>query len=185
LTAIRKGLLAAGLVHGALLSLWLAHEFSRYVYRESLRLDFQIFDGQGAQSAQGSRRQRTSEAPQSENAESPVAASPAAAPVSAQSSAGDESGYAGTNMAAISGLIHGKIYYPRIARRNNWQGCAVVHFVVDTDGTTTDVALRQSSGHKILDESAVETIRELSGLPKPPVPVPLTVPVYFRLTAAK
>ena len=78
-------------------------------------------------------------------------------------------------------MIHGKVYYPRIARKNNWQGRVLVQFVVGTDGKTHDVALRESSGHHVLDESALETIRDLDSLPRPPLPVALSVPVHFRL----
>ena len=181
MTSLRKGFIAAGAIHGALLTLWLGYELTGKIYRENLRLDFTLTAGGGA-GGKNSTAQETKAPPEKEGEQSqtsPANPLPGAPAKGSGTQPGD--GYAHENMSSISGLIHGRVYYPRIARKNNWQGRVLVHFVVGTDGKTSDVALRESSGHRVLDESAIETIRELDGLPKPPVPVPLTVPVYFRL----
>lgn len=55
--------------------------------------------------------------------------------------------------------------YPPMARMNNWQGKVVLKFVVTADGTVENLQVVQSSGHAVLDEAAMETIRRASPLP--------------------
>jgi protein TonB len=55
--------------------------------------------------------------------------------------------------------------YPPMARMNNWQGKVVLKFVVREDGTVENLEVVQSSGHAVLDEAAMETIRRASPLP--------------------
>jgi len=55
--------------------------------------------------------------------------------------------------------------YPPMARMNNWQGKVVLKFVVREDGTVENLEVVQSSGHTVLDEAAMETIRQASPLP--------------------
>jgi protein TonB len=55
--------------------------------------------------------------------------------------------------------------YPPMARMNNWQGKVVLKFVVTEDGTVESLEVVQSSGHAVLDEAAMETIRRASPLP--------------------
>jgi protein TonB len=55
--------------------------------------------------------------------------------------------------------------YPPMARMNNWQGKVVLKFVVRDDGTVENLEVVQSSGHTVLDEAAMETIRRASPLP--------------------
>lgn len=187
MTAIRKGFVTAGAIHGALLTLWLGYEVTGKIYRENLRLDFRISEAAGSQRAGAGSATDQSESENDTAApeDNGQANTPAAGTTTPGTNPGESGGgYASQNLSAISGMIHGRIHYPRIARRNNWQGKALVHFIVGTDGRTYEVQLKESSGHEVLDESALETVRALDGLPKPPVPVPVTVPVYFRLKPA-
>lgn len=55
--------------------------------------------------------------------------------------------------------------YPPMARMNNWQGKVVLKFVVTEDGTVENLEVVQSSGHAVLDEAAMDTIRRASPLP--------------------
>ncbi|MFM7841614.1 MAG: energy transducer TonB [Nitrospira sp.] len=55
--------------------------------------------------------------------------------------------------------------YPPMARMNNWQGKVVLKFVVKEDGTVENLEVVQSSGHTVLDEAAMDTIRRASPLP--------------------
>lgn len=55
--------------------------------------------------------------------------------------------------------------YPPMARMNNWQGKVVLKFSVKDDGTVENLEVVQSSGHAVLDEAAMETIRRASPLP--------------------
>lgn len=75
--------------------------------------------------------------------------------------------------------------YPLVARRMGWQGRVVLDVEVLADGTSGAVALKESSGHKILDDSAVRTVQgwrfnpaRRSGIP---VAKHFLVPIAFTL----
>jgi protein TonB len=48
--------------------------------------------------------------------------------------------------------------YPRIARRNGWEGVVVLVAVVGADGRPISIVVERSSGHQILDESARKAV---------------------------
>ena len=49
--------------------------------------------------------------------------------------------------------------YPRRAVRRGWEGTVVLRVEVSPDGTVTAVDLSRSSGHRSLDEAAVDAVR--------------------------
>lgn len=51
------------------------------------------------------------------------------------------------------------ISYPTMARFKKLEGVTVVHYTVSAEGAVTDVQIVQSSGHAILDDQAVDTIK--------------------------
>jgi protein TonB len=59
--------------------------------------------------------------------------------------------------------------YPRAARRIGVEGEAVVLITIDAQGKVVGVELSQSSGHKVLDEAALEAARSVAQVPPPPV----------------
>ena len=75
--------------------------------------------------------------------------------------------------------------YPLEARRNKWEGIVVLKVAIDKEGRPLRVELEQSSGHKILDDSAVKTVKKWSFLPAKlgtmPVEATVHVPVRFTL----
>ncbi len=52
-----------------------------------------------------------------------------------------------------------KIPYPTMARFRKLEGETIVNYAVSAEGNVTDVTLVQSSGHTILDDTAVDTIK--------------------------
>ena len=58
--------------------------------------------------------------------------------------------------------------YPRFARTANLEGRLLVEITVDRSGEVLDVKVRESSGHEILDDHTLETIRKLGRFPLPP-----------------
>jgi periplasmic protein TonB len=50
--------------------------------------------------------------------------------------------------------------YPLLARRKGWEGVVILKVFVNSLGTVTDIYVEQSSGHSVLDESAVKTVRK-------------------------
>lgn len=96
------------------------------------------------------------------------------------------------NDAAVSwqGLLLGHLQqyrrYPRQAERLRQQGVAHVRFAVDRQGNASNVRIGRSSGHPLLDEETLATVRRGSPLPAPPDDVPgdpveVMVPVEFFL----
>jgi protein TonB len=100
--------------------------------------------------------------------------------------AGGGSGSAGTgylneNYAYIRDRILKNVGYPDMARRNDWQGKVVLSFIVTPDGSVRDLRILQSSGHRILDRSAMETVRDSAPFPRPPGEAQLVIPITYRL----
>lgn len=76
--------------------------------------------------------------------------------------------------------------YPALAQANDWQGMSVVRFTFQRDGTVIAAAIVQGSGHAVLDQAALATLRRASPLPPPPAgmpgdPLTLTLPLQFSL----
>jgi len=76
--------------------------------------------------------------------------------------------------------------YPMVARRNGYQGRVVVRLEVAADGRATGAEVLQSSGYDVLDQSAVDTLKDWKLEPAlaggRPVPGSVNVPVRFRLS---
>ena len=87
---------------------------------------------------------------------------------------------------ALARAIGRQQRYPRIALMRQWQGTTVLDLAVDAEGRLLDVRIVRSSGHEVLDQSAVEMARAAIPLPRPPAPLvapglSLHVPVVFKL----
>jgi protein TonB len=79
--------------------------------------------------------------------------------------------------------IQAYLRYPMTARRLRLEGETLLRFVIRGDGTIGALALRRSSGHRTLDEKAVETVREAAPFEAPPQRKEMTIllPVSFNL----
>lgn len=74
--------------------------------------------------------------------------------------------------------------YPRMARRRGLEGTCVIEVLMDTQGEVITLALKQSTGHTILDQAALAAVKDwkfiaptgISGASK------ALVPVRFALT---
>lgn len=76
--------------------------------------------------------------------------------------------------------------YPEIARRRNLQGEVLLDLKLDGNGKVLSANVRESSGHEILDNQALEMVRKASPFPAPPEALRnrtfnITVPVSFKL----
>ncbi|MCX7826904.1 MAG: energy transducer TonB, partial [Verrucomicrobiae bacterium] len=78
--------------------------------------------------------------------------------------------------------------YPRVARNNRWEGVVVLRVEVLQDGRVGRVELAQSSGHDILDESAIKAVHHWRFHPAKygdmPIACFIDVPVRFKLDLA-
>ena len=81
--------------------------------------------------------------------------------------------------------INPKPPYPRLAIRRSYEGTAILSVEVLTDGSVREVQLLESSGHTILDRSAVKAVRKWRFKPGTkggrPVTTRVRIPVVFRL----
>lgn len=77
--------------------------------------------------------------------------------------------------------------YPIAARREHVEGVVVLRLRLDRAGQVLAVRLSRSSGHSMLDDAALASVRGLTSLPAPPASLPwddaqeLPLPVTYRL----
>lgn len=75
--------------------------------------------------------------------------------------------------------------YPMIAKSRGWQGKVLLRVQVSAEGLSDSVAIDHSSGHEMLDESAVEAVKKWKFIPakrgETPVASSVIVPIIFTL----
>ncbi|WP_236583205.1 energy transducer TonB [Nitratiruptor sp. YY08-13] len=73
-------------------------------------------------------------------------------------------------------------YYPRVARRTKKEGVVRVCFELTPQKEIENIAILQSSGHKILDKAAIKTIKKARrDFPMPKQRVKIVVPIEYKL----
>lgn len=82
-------------------------------------------------------------------------------------------------------LAHHRVY-PRIAQMRGWQGQVLVHVRVARKGSVIDMVISRSSGFDVLDQQALDMVRQADPLPDLPASLAerefsLDVPIVFRL----
>ena len=100
-----------------------------------------------------------------------------------------EGGRAGAQYGAYLALVRRRIQeslrYPLTARRRGLAGTVHVEITVAPTGTITAVSVVASSTHSLLDEAAVEAVRQLPRMPFPagvtPRSLRVRLPVVFEL----
>lgn len=124
-------------------------------------------------------------APASSSSTSTPASSPApaSAPASAPSKPKSET-FTEANFRA-NYKLNPKPLYPRLAKSRGWQGKVLLRVKVTADGHSAEVAVQQSSGHDMLDQAAIETVKNWTFIPAKrgdtPVASTVTVPIAFQL----
>lgn len=88
--------------------------------------------------------------------------------------------YLKLNFEYIKVLIQKSIVYPAMARRMGLTGKVVVSFVITENGRAENEKIIVSSGHTVLDNNVIETIRMVEPFPKPPVRAELRIPIVYR-----
>jgi periplasmic protein TonB len=75
--------------------------------------------------------------------------------------------------------------YPPAARVNQWEGKVVLRAVIKETGDLTDLRIAQSSGHDILDQDALATLKQATPLTlKQPLgqsQIVVHIPISYRL----
>ncbi len=82
-------------------------------------------------------------------------------------------------------LNNPKPVYPGVARSRHWEGLVVLRVYVTADGRCGEVSVQRSSGHEVLDESALEAVKKWRFVPAKRGDVAqaswVTVPIEFQL----
>jgi len=86
---------------------------------------------------------------------------------------------AGEILRAIRNRLEKAKAYPEAARRDGLEGTVEVRFRITPAGRVDTVEIVQSSGHAVLDESALQTVHRAA--PYPVVPGWIRVPLSYRL----
>ena len=76
--------------------------------------------------------------------------------------------------------------YPRIVRMRGWQGIVEVKIRIGDNGKVLDIALGHGSGYDVLDQQALDMVKDSLPLPPPPAALlarnfTIDVPIVFRL----
>jgi protein TonB len=87
--------------------------------------------------------------------------------------------------ASANYLNNPKPHYPGIARSRHWEGLVYLRVYVTPGGLCERLNVQRSSGHDVLDESAMEAVRKWKFVPGTrggtPVASWVTVPIEFHL----
>jgi TonB family protein len=80
------------------------------------------------------------------------------------------------------------VVYPSEALANRWEGTVRIAVLYGRAGDLQDIVVSASSGHRVLDETALELVRKID-LPRAPAALhgsefDVTFPVAFRLRAS-
>jgi TonB family protein len=100
---------------------------------------------------------------------------------SGSSGGGDSAGYLKGHYEYIKKRIGQHLVYSPQAKRMGIQGVVTVAFVIEKDGRARDIAVRKTSGHESLDESALKAVRNASPFPPPPDAARIVIPISFSL----
>lgn len=108
-----------------------------------------------------------------------------ALPAQATPEAPDAGTLAQYRLAVISAAKRYK-RYPRVAQDNNWQGRVEIRMAIGANGAISDLSVRASTGHVVLDQQALEMIERANAMA--PIPPALRgkhfvvdIPVVFSL----
>jgi len=89
--------------------------------------------------------------------------------------------YLKNHFAYIRDRILGNVNYPDAARRMGWRGKVVLSFIITADGSVRALKIIQSSGYKMLDNDAVESVQGAVPFPNPPVEAEIVIPITYHL----
>jgi len=88
-------------------------------------------------------------------------------------------------LARLRQRVHAALRYPPAARRRGLTGAVTIELTILPSGMIRDVSIVKSSAHRLLDEAAVETVRELGAQPfpagVPPRTLRVRLPIVFEL----
>lgn len=88
-------------------------------------------------------------------------------------------------MATLEEAFSIHFYYPVLARRKGWEGDVTLALRVEIDGRLTGIHVVNSSGHRVLDNAAIDSLSRAHALPLPGGALDggldMLLPVRYRL----
>ena len=82
----------------------------------------------------------------------------------------------------VDSKIRNNVEYPARAKKRNLQGRVTISVTIGVDGKIAALKITQSSGHRILDRSALKAVETSAPFSSPPDgPVTVVVPIQFQL----
>lgn len=85
------------------------------------------------------------------------------------------------DFSALMNRLRQQVTYPHQARQMGWEGKVVVAFRLTREGQAEDVRVVTSSGHDLLDGSAVAAVQKASPFMPPARDTELILPVVYAL----
>jgi len=93
---------------------------------------------------------------------------PLASPTGASQAAVERGGMGGDAYRRIQGALRKALLprfdYPMLARRRGWEGRVRIGVLVESDGDLRDIHVVESCGYRVLDEAALDDLREVGRL---------------------
>lgn len=87
---------------------------------------------------------------------------------------------------ALQQRLNADFIYPWLARKRGWEGNVMLSLRVEQNGQLRDIKISQTSGYKVLDNSALDSARKINFLPEAAGllhgnTITLQIPVQFQL----
>lgn len=97
-----------------------------------------------------------------------------------------EASFVGGEMA-MQKFIQQNIHYPSFAVESGMSGLVYIRFIIETDGSLSEIEVIISSGFELLDAEALRVVRLMPAwLPEidhnRPVEIPYVIPISFKIT---
>jgi protein TonB len=88
--------------------------------------------------------------------------------------------------AALRKALLPRFDYPMLARRRGWEGRVRIGVLVESDGNLRDIRVVESCGYRVLDEAALDDLREVDRLPEVNAwlggeEISVILPIQYRL----
>ena len=89
--------------------------------------------------------------------------------------------------AALQSQLAERFEYPWLARKRGWQGQLTLSLHIDHTGAVSQWRVARTSGHNVLDRSALKAARQIDRLPQADQlldgkSLNLSIPVRYQLT---
>jgi TonB family protein len=112
---------------------------------------------------------------------------PAASPAPDAAWGGMNEGQRNQYLARLLQIISSRQYYPKAAILNEQEGVVKLRVKLGEGGAITSCEVMESSGHALLDDAAVSTLRKIGTLPLPNTEskgVMLVIPIRYEINPA-